>query len=90
MTELVVTLMRYRLLPINEHRRNRCRFYSYMCIPVRTVDTVYEFAETYLQNNPAGPDSCYIHSRGTEKKIPIFSEECREAIEKRIRAIPIP
>ena len=61
-----------------------------MCIPVRTVDTVYEFAETYLQNNPAGPSVCYIRSSGREKTIPIFSEDCREAIEKRIRAIPAP
>ncbi len=89
MTELVVTLMRYRLLPINENRK-KCRYYSYMCIPVHTVDTVYEFAETYLQNNPAGPDSCYIRSNGREKTIPIFDEGCREAIEKRIRAIPTP
>ena len=90
MTELVVTLMRYRLLPINEHRKNKCRFYSYMCIPVRTVDTVYEFAETYLQNNPAGPTFCHIRSKGREKTVHIFSEDCREAIEKRIRAIPPP
>ena len=90
MIELVITLMRYRLLPIDEERKRKCRFYSYMCIPIHTVDPIYSFAEAYLQNNPSGPDFCHIHSAGREKKIPIFHEGCKEAIEKRIRAIPPP
>ena len=87
---LVTTLMRYRLLPINEDSVQHCRFYSYMCVPVNHTNTIYDFVEKYVQRNPNGPNVCHIRSYGKEEKRSIFSEDCKIAINSRIRAIPLP
>ena len=87
---LVMTLMRYRLLPLDEDEHRTCRFFSYLCVPEEHTDALRNFATQYLQNNPTGPESCYIHYGGGEKQFPLFSENCLMAIEKRIRPIPVP
>ena len=91
--ELIMTLMRYRFLPINE-TNGKCRFFSYLCIqndPIDETDTLlYNMAVQYLQNNPNGLNNCHIYSNGREKIFPLFSSECKMAIVKRIRTIPAP
>ena len=95
--ELVKTLMRYRLLPIDENKPASCRFFSYLCVAGENIvheadiqKTLYGFAIHYLQEQPAGPRACYRHIGKKETKQPLFSLECLEEIEKRIRPIPIP
>ncbi|MDE0118751.1 MAG: glucosaminidase domain-containing protein [Bdellovibrionales bacterium] len=91
--ELIMTLMRYRLLPINE-KQGKCRFFSYLCIqndPTDETDTLlYDLAVQRLQNNPHGLDNCHIYSSGREKVFSLFSSDCKNAIVKRISAVPAP
>ncbi len=91
--DLTVTLMMYRLLPINEDKKTKCRFFSYLCIknnPTKPINTIYALATKYLQTNLNRPDMCHIYSSGREKTYPLLGEECKMAIEKRVRAISVP
>ncbi len=91
--ELIITLMRYRLLPINE-TQGKCRFFSYLCVQDESTDVtdtlLYNLAVQRLQNNPHGLETCHVYSRGREKVFPLFSPDCKMAIVKRIGAIPAP
>lgn len=88
--QLVSILMRYRLLPLSQ--RNSCRFYNYLCVS-RTADegrTLDSYVEDYLQSSPGGPTDCYVYASNRQVKVSIFSEDCRIAIDYRIRPIPFP
>ena len=86
--QLVLSLMRYRLLPIKEEL-GRCRFYSFLCLQEQK-QSLRQIAEKHLRNQPQGPKACYIRSRGQEQKAPLLSETCESAIKKRVRPIPFP
>ena len=87
--ELITTLMRYRLLPISNHKK--CQFFSYLCLPDQGEDTVYDLAWDYLEaHNMKMPDFCYIRFKGKYEKRPLLSKACLLAIQKRVRAIPAP
>ena len=92
--ELTATLMMYRLLPINENKKAKCRFFSYLCVQKSSVseaaNTLYESASKYLNKYPEGPAVCHIYSQGKEKTFPLFGEDCQRAVKKRVRAIPVP
>ena len=88
--DLISILMRYRLLPINEKEGEKCRFFSYLCLPQSPVDALYNLASQYLQKYPSGPAFCHIYYNGAERLFPLLSKECKMAIEKRIQAIPTP
>lgn len=87
---LVNILMRYRLLPLNSNKR--CRFYNYLCVSITADEgkTLDSYVADYLQRSPGGPTDCYVYSSGRQIKVPIFSEDCRIAIDYRIRPIPFP
>lgn len=87
---LITILMRYRLFPINQNSTRQCRFFNYLCIPDTDKNIFYELALRSLNTQPDDLGSCYISSRGREKKISLFSTDCRLAIEKRIRPVPPP
>ena len=88
--QLITILMRYRLFPIDKNKRGQCRFFNYLCIPNANRDIFYELALRAIRASPDDLNSCYINSRGREKKISLFSEDCKLAIEKRIRPVPLP
>ena len=95
--ELVKTLMRYRLLPIDENKSASCRFFSYLCVAGGNIvpeaeiqHTLHGFAVQYLKERPSAPNFCYTNYGKKEKKQSIFNPECLEEIDKRIHPIPIP
>ena len=88
--KLVSILMRYRLLPLNQEKK--CRFYNYLCVSVTAHEgkTLDSYVDDYLQRFPGGPQDCYVYSSNKQIKVSIFSEDCRIAIDYRIRPIPFP
>ncbi len=92
--ELTVTLMMYRLLPINENKKAKCRFFSYLCVQQNNLsdaqNVLYDSAGKYLKKYPDGPVACHIYSQGKEKTFPLSGEECQKAVKKRVRAVPVP
>ena len=88
--KLVSILMRYRLLPLSQE--GKCQFYNYLCVSItankgKTLDS---YVDDYLQKSPDGPKNCYVYSSGRQIEVPIFGEDCRIAIDYRIRPIPFP
>ena len=89
LVDLITILIRYRFFPIKDTRR--CQFFNYLCIsPSTEIDTIYELALQAVQTKSSDLGYCYISSGGSYKKHSLFSETCRNAIEKRIRPIPPP
>ena len=88
LVHMITILMRYRLFPINN---GKCQFLSYLCIsPSQDTDPIYELALQAVKTQPSSLGFCHIISNGRRRKFSLFSDICRDAIEKRIRAIPPP
>ena len=79
--QLVSILMRYRLLPLSQEKK--CRFYNYLCVSVTANEgkTLDGYVNDYLQRSPGGPTDCYVYSSNRQIKVPIFSDDCRIAID---------
>ena len=85
---LTISLMMYRLLPINEE--GRCHFYNFLCLNKPQQKPLRHVAEQYLENHPQGPRDCYIRNKGKAQKADLLSKACESAIKKRVRPIPFP